>query len=230
MGWFKMEVARFGRLRAEAKRAQTGLCVVCVVLVFFLAAVRPALSSTGGSSGETADAVGESRGRAAESSAAAASSRLSEPSEARTPSLVGLTVEEAYDELRKSGFSGRPALVKSRYIASNSVPAGVVVAQDIPPGTVAMPSTAVPIEVSAGGPAVDLQQLPVSTQQVALTLAGFDPEELILVVDTIAGTAFKTDAWLFGPCPAVDAAYRTFPDPEYGTSCEIAPSALPRTG
>lgn len=230
MSWFEPAVLSRGRDGGHGRRVRARL-LMFVALVFLLAAVSPAVSSRSGHTGAKAVVVGENRDRLAGSSAAAAAFlRPREPTEVRTPALVGLTVEEAFDALRSSGFSGQPALVRSRYIANNSTPAGVVIAQDIPPETVVAAGTAVPIEVSAGGPAVESQELPASTQLFALALPGFDPEEPILVVDTAAGIAFKTDRWLFGHCPAVDAAYRTFADPEYGTSCEVASSALPRTG
>jgi hypothetical protein len=140
------------------------------------------------------------------------------------PDLVGLHIAAASSRLRAAGFSGLPALVRSRWVANNNVPAEEVVSQDLDPGMEVDRSTAVPIVVSAGGPATPVPDLPAQAQAHAERLNGFDRSELVLVVDTDAGTAFKTDAWLFGPCAAVDLAYRTFPDPAYGDSCYASDS------
>ena len=71
-----------------------------------------------------------------------------------------------------------------------------------------------------GGPAVTFDELPDHVAQW-LTSTGRSPfgDEPILVVDTAVGVAYKTDTLLFGPCAAVDAAYRTFQDPIYNDRC-----------
>ncbi len=70
-----------------------------------------------------------------------------------------------------------------------------------------------------GGPAIVFDDLPAEAHAHAQTLAQFDETEPVLVSATAAGVAYKTDAWLFGPCDAVNAAYRTYADPSYGESC-----------
>jgi hypothetical protein len=64
---------------------------------------------------------------------------------------------------------------------------------------------------------VDASQIPAEAAE--LLEPTLMPGEKILVVQTDAGTAYKTNALLAGPCAAVQLAYRTFLDPIYGDRC-----------
>lgn len=100
------------------------------------------------------------------------------------------------------------------YVASNTV-----IRDRVVPVEVRSDGTA-KLTVSAGGPAIPLTELPASMLDL-LEKGGSrpNPEELVLVVQTSKGPAYKIDALLFGDCEAVDAAFRTFPDPQYGGLC-----------
>jgi hypothetical protein len=139
--------------------------------------------------------------------------------QAVVPDLVGLTVDEAVVELQAAGFNGNPALFQSRYIASDDVELDVVMSQEPPPTTVTGADDPVAIDVSAGGPAISFDELPGQARSFTSQLPGYDKTEPILAVSTGQGMAYKIDAWLFGPCAAVDDAYRTFADPAYGDRC-----------
>jgi hypothetical protein len=139
--------------------------------------------------------------------------------QAVVPDLVGLTIDEAVTELHDAGFSGNPALFQSRYIASDNVEIDIVMAQEPPPATISDANDAIAIDVSAGGPTISFDELPMQAQSFTSQLPGYDETEPILAASTGHGTAYKTDTWLFGPCAAVDDAYRTFADPAYGDRC-----------
>jgi hypothetical protein len=134
---------------------------------------------------------------------------------AAMPNLVGLTSDEVWSRLHPIGLRN----AQHRFIASNDAPAAnTIVAQEPLPGE---PAPRVGLQLtltySAGGPAVSLQEVP---QEAAdLLRRSLLPGELVLVVPTAAGTAYKTDALLVGPCEAVALAYRTFQDPQYGDRC-----------
>jgi hypothetical protein len=139
--------------------------------------------------------------------------------QADVPDLVGLTVDEAAVELHAAGFTGNPALFQSRYIASDDVEIDIVMSQQPPAGTDSDADDPVAVDVSAGGPAISFDELPEQARSFTSQLPGYDETEPILAVSTGHGTAYKTDGWLFGACAAVDDAYRTFADPDYGDRC-----------
>ena len=134
------------------------------------------------------------------------------------PGLVGTPVSEAGDLLRAAGMVD--PLWDSRWIADDSIPAGIVTAQAPSPNMTIAPNTTIAITVSAGGPAISFDELPdhVAEWLTSTRRSPFGAEP-ILVVDTAQGVAYKTDTLLFGPCDAVDAAYRTFQDPIYNDRC-----------
>ena len=140
------------------------------------------------------------------------------PATVVVPGLVGTPISEAGDLLRAAGMV--EPLWDSRWIADDSTRAGIVTAQAPSPGMTIAPNTTVAITVSAGGPAISFDELPDHVAQW-LTSTARSPfgDEPILVVDTAVGVAYKTDTLLFGPCAAVDAAYRTFQDPAYNDRC-----------
>jgi hypothetical protein len=196
------KAARLRRRRRVAMFAATGAAVVVVGGL--------GLTRLGGD-GEDQVATGLTR----------PSDSTSQPSRDQVvvPELVGLTFDEAVDGLRAAGFSGVPSFVRSRYVASDVVESDLVMGQAPPAGSAADVNAAVAIDVSAGGPVVRFGELPDAVRSFTSNLAGYDETEPILAVSTEHGTAYKTDAWLFGPCPAVDDAYRSFADPTYGDRC-----------
>jgi hypothetical protein len=133
---------------------------------------------------------------------------------ATMPDLIGLGEDAAWARYAALGLDH----ANIRYVASNDAPPGTVVAQDPPAGEPAprsgMPGT---LTYSAGGPAVPLNDVP--SQSADLLRDSLLPDEQVLVVPTDAGTAYKIDAVLVGPCAAVALAYRTFPDPSYDDRC-----------
>ena len=143
--------------------------------------------------------------------------RDSDSGPAKMPNLVGKDYESATAALDTAGIS---ADREYRAIANATVPADRLAAQRPAAGQpVPAPGTEIVLEFSAGGPTITFAELPARARAFANTLMDYDETELILVTTTAKGVAFKTDAWLFGPCPAVDAAYRTYPDPTYGDKC-----------
>jgi hypothetical protein len=130
------------------------------------------------------------------------------------PNLIGLDFDAAWT--RYVGLGLDQAVI--RYVASNVVPVGTVVAQDPPAGDPVPPTGAlVTMTYSAGGPAVPLDEVP--SQAAGLLRDSLLPDEQVLLVTTDAGIAYKIDAALVGPCPAVVLAYRTFLDPRYSDHC-----------
>ena len=140
------------------------------------------------------------------------------PATVVVPGLVGTPISEAADLLRAAGMV-EPGW-DSRWIADDSTLAGIITAQAPSPDMTIQPNTTIAITVSAGGPAITFDDLPDHVAQW-LSSTGRSPfgDEPILVVDTAVGVAYKTDTLLFGPCDAVDAAYRTFRDPIYNDRC-----------
>ena len=136
------------------------------------------------------------------------------PTTVVVPHLVGLSDGDL--EERLAGLGLQDAWTPWAYIASNDAPEGTVLAQYPPAGDL-LEGRRIELTFSAGGPAVDLSQVPPDAAElIGPTL--MDGEK-VLVIETEAGTAYKTDALLAGPCAAVRLAYRTFPDPTYGDRC-----------
>lgn len=135
------------------------------------------------------------------------------------PDIVGVGIWRATAELERVGFGGGGGFFDAHYVADNDAPRGHIVSQIPPPGTAVRPDERLVVIVSAGGPALTVDDIVVAAAKLAETLPGFDPTELILARRTSRGVAYKTDAWLFGPCDAVELAAPTFQDPQYGTRC-----------
>ena len=130
------------------------------------------------------------------------------------PDLGNAYVDDAYDQLERA-----PSRPQYRWVASNLVPEGFVESQTPAAGGAISADTAVTITVSAGAPAASVSELP-SEVRAWLKDQRLDfGDEPVLVVATAAGVAYKTDRLLFGPCGAVDIAYRSFRDPSYGDRC-----------
>jgi len=135
------------------------------------------------------------------------------------PDLVGLDHDAAFEAVVSAGITNSFAL-DGRWIANNDVPAGVIASQDIDAGARAEPTAAIPVIFSMGGPAVRLNEVPMDAQAHTQSLDRYDKSEPLLVARTTKGDAYNTDEWLFGPCEAVEEAYRTFVDPTYRDSCD----------
>ena len=195
------------RIRAESSSRWAGIVVLAVLVVLVGGMVAVGLWRAGVLM-EADDAVdAEAPDRTADAVATVA-----------VPGLVGTPIAEAGDLLRAAGMV-EPLWV-SHWVADNSIPAGIITAQEPSPDMTIAPNTTIAITVSAGGPAISFDELPDHVTEW-LSSTGYSPfwDEPILVVDTSLGVAYKTDRLLFGPCAAVDAAYRTFGDPIYNDQC-----------
>ncbi len=108
-----------------------------------------------------------------------------------------------------------------RYLdrANPEVAEGAVVSQDPAPGTEVPEGSLVVVIMSGGGPVMAFEELPPEAQAFTASLPDYRPTEPIRRIPTGRGEAYKTDAWLFGPCPAVDDAALTVLDPSYDTRC-----------
>ncbi|CAN5710514.1 hypothetical protein BH24ACT4_BH24ACT4_21940 [soil metagenome] len=108
-----------------------------------------------------------------------------------------------------------------RYLdrANPEVAEGAVVSQDPAPGTEVPEGSLVVVIMSGGGPVMAFEELPPEAQAFTESLPDYRATEPIRRIPTGRGEAYKTDAWLFGPCPAVDDAALTVLDPSYDTRC-----------
>lgn len=101
-------------------------------------------------------------------------------------------------------------------IANDEVDEGTIFDQIPSPGTPLDEIERWTLYVSAGGPVVEFEDLPLDVARFAEQLPGFDTSEPLVA----KGGAYKSDRWLFSlNCGAVDAAYRTFRDARYDTAC-----------
>lgn len=130
------------------------------------------------------------------------------------PDLVGMSHSQAQEALRAVGIK---SWVEIAYVASDETPKDHVIAQDPEPGEPVASHVGWRLTYSAGGPAVPISDVPAQAAELLRDRLG--PGEQVLVVETEAGTAYKTNALLVGPCAAVDLAYRTFLDPRYDDEC-----------
>lgn len=117
------------------------------------------------------------------------------------PDVVGLTRQQAWEAMG-SAFAGSPG----RYVASATVPRGVVIAQTPVAGT---ESANLPVELvySAGGPVRAVKDLPPqAAQRIRRDATLAEQGMLVLVFDTASGPAYKSDDVLTGTCAATAAA------------------------
>ena len=130
------------------------------------------------------------------------------------PDLTGLDGPAA-----EQALAGYPQTVPRRYVASDSVPVGQLIAQSPEPGAPVSDSAPVVLTFSAGGPAVPLSDVPAEARAVLSGALGNG--ERVLVLRTAAGDGYKTDGMLTGPCPVTALLYRNlpFPDPVYDDRC-----------
>jgi hypothetical protein len=136
------------------------------------------------------------------------------------PDLRGARYHDIEDILAASGFADGSYRIASVWIASHAQPKERVIAQRPEPGPFPSPGV-VQLVVSSGSPVVAFRELPSYLREWVVSLPGFDPAEPILAMETLAGTAYKTDDWLFGECSAVLLARSSFADPEYDAECMI---------
>lgn len=125
------------------------------------------------------------------------------------PNLTGLTVNEANAALAPLGLTLRIEAT----IAGDDLPEDVIRSASPPQDGIVF------VEVSAGGPTIALEDLPEEARSLLESLPLFDPAEPIRVFSTEAGDAYKVDAYSFGPCAAVQLAYRQYADGRYDDAC-----------
>lgn len=104
------------------------------------------------------------------------------------------------------------------WLADDEAPEGTVISQVPPAGSVS-PDGLSRVVISDGGPTVELYELPAPALDLLPNAEDFGSEFPIRVITTPVGDAYKIDALLFGPCAAVEAAYRTVSDPAYDSDC-----------
>lgn len=107
----------------------------------------------------------------------------------------------------------------TRYIADDTVGAGIVLDQEPPPGVALDTVESWTLTVSAGGPVTSFDDLPPDLRALAASLDGYDRSEPVLVLETDEGVAYKTDEWVLSRNCEDDPAYRRTPDTEYRWAC-----------
>ena len=75
--------------------------------------------------------------------------------------------------------------------------------------------------MSAGGPAVTWDDVPLNLQELAAENYLVDRTEPVLELKMQAGLVYKTDALLLGDCFAVDQARNTFYDGSFASLCDV---------
>lgn len=126
------------------------------------------------------------------------------------PDLYGLDPDTAGDKLELAGLQLRIGAT----VAGDDLDEGLIRSQSPPGG-----GGVVVVEVSGGGPVISAADLPPEALALIVDDPQFDPAEPVRVFPTAAGIAYKVDHVLFGPCDAVDLAYRQFLDPRYDNAC-----------
>lgn len=117
------------------------------------------------------------------------------------PDVIGLTRQQAWEAIGRA-FAGSPG----RYVASATVPRGVVIAQTPPAGTESA-YPAVELVYSAGGPVRAVKDLPPqAAQRIRRDATLAEQGRLVLLIDTASGPAYKSDDVLTGTCEATAAA------------------------
>lgn len=108
-----------------------------------------------------------------------------------------------------------------RYLdrANPAVAEGAVVSQDPAPGVRVPEGSLVVVIMSGGGPVMAWEELSPEARSFTDSIPDYRRTEPIRRVPTDAGEAYKVDAWLFGPCAAVERARPTILDPSFDTTC-----------
>lgn len=138
------------------------------------------------------------------------------------PDLGGHDLIDVVDRLRDAGLDST-IVSQAQWLANPDVPAGLVSAQSPPPGTEIFDINEVTLIMSAGGPVISWDEVPVDLQELISTQYTPDRSEPVLIVETGSGRAYKTDDLLFGPCNAVELARNTFYDRSFDGLCQVGP-------
>jgi len=139
------------------------------------------------------------------------------------PNLVGRDLIEVVDLLRDAGLDST-IVSQARWLANPDTPAGAAYMQSPPAGTEVFDINVVTLVMSAGGPIIGWDEVPIDLQElIATTQYTPDRSEPVLVVETGSGRVYKTDELLFGPCNAVELAQNAFYDRDFDGLCKVGP-------
>ncbi len=144
------------------------------------------------------------------------------------PDLRGSSLIGAGNQLRDAGLD-RKAVERASWIANPQVKVGTVSAQTPPAGAEVFDYDEIDLVLSSGGPTITWDEVPLTMKDLLNEVASPDLDEPILVLNTEAGTAYKTDDLLFGGCTAVDLTKDSLYDREFGKVCP-APLITPIVG
>ncbi len=144
------------------------------------------------------------------------------------PNLRGSSLIGAGNQLRDAGLDRR-AVERASWIANPDVTIGTVSAQNPPAGAEVFDYDEIDLVLSSGGPIITWDEVPMTMKDLLNTVGSPNFDEPILVLDTEAGTAYKTDDLLFGDCTAVDLTKDSLYDREFGKLCP-APVITPIVG
>lgn len=138
---------------------------------------------------------------------------------ATPPSTAGATLVEVPVVSRRVDLAPYGLQVRYLDLADAAVPEGAVVSQYPAPGVRVPEGEVVVVVMSGGGPVTRFDDLPPEARAFAEGLPDYQRAEPIRRVLTAAGEAFKTDAWLYGPCRTMPEARRALLDPSYAEDC-----------
>ena len=138
------------------------------------------------------------------------------------PDLVGHDLIEVVDLLRDAGLDST-IVSQAKWLANPDIPAGTAYLQSPPAGTEVFDINVVDLIMSAGGPIISWDDVPIDLQELIATQYTPDRSEPVLVVETGSGRVYKTDDLLFGPCNAVELAQNAFYDRDFDGLCKVGP-------
>ncbi len=138
------------------------------------------------------------------------------------PDLVGRDLIEVVDLLRDAGLDST-IVSQARWLANPEIPAGAAFMQSPRAGTEVFDINVVGLVMSAGGPVISWDEVPIDLQELIATQYTPDRSEPVLVIETGSGRVYKTDALLFGPCNAVELAQNAFYDRVFDGLCRVGP-------
>ncbi len=146
------------------------------------------------------------------------------------PDLVGRDLIEVVDLLRDAGLDST-IVSQARWLANPEIPAGAAFMQSPPAGTEVFDINVVTLVMSAGGPVISWDEVPMDLQELIATQytpdrsTQYTPDrsEPVLMVETANGRVYKTDDLLFGPCDAVELAQNAFYDRTFVGLCKVGP-------
>lgn len=140
------------------------------------------------------------------------------------PQVTGKYLIEVVDLLRDSGLDST-VVSRARWVANAQVGSGVVSSQTPEPGSDVFDINEVDLVISAGGPVISWDDVPMDLQDLVATNYTPDRTEPILIVETSAGRVYKTDSLLFGTCDGVALVRDTFFDRSFDGLCHQSPPA-----